>query len=176
MSSIADMLAHVGAPAIEFDKTVSLKREMTAKAYDYWKAVRGARPMPARKDMSPHGMREFMRHVGLVEVRRMADGRITYFIRLAGARIESVFGAITGKTLSEFLPAPLESRWRLVFDAARETRAPVRVGSQMMFGGKSYLVSEVLLAPLGEGEDVTMLFAAVDVWPAVGGEIPGTGA
>jgi hypothetical protein len=160
------MLTGLSGPTVEFDKTVSLMREMTAKAYEYWKAARGDRAMPARKDIKPQDMREFVRHIGLVEVRRAADGHAIYFIRLAGAKIESVFGAITGKSLGEFLPVQLEARWRLVFDAALEHPVPVRIASRVLFGGKTYLACEVLLAPLGEGGEVSMLFAAVDVWPA----------
>ncbi|HEY2071823.1 MAG TPA: PAS domain-containing protein [Rhizomicrobium sp.] len=166
MPVITEMLARTSGPPVEFDRSVSLTREMTAKAYEYWKAARGTRAMPARKDITPQTMRDFVQHVGLVEVRKMADGRATYFIRLAGSRIEHTFGAITGKTLSEFLPAQLEARWRLVFDAAREMKAPVRIASRLAFEGKSYLAAEVLLAPLGESDDVSMLFAGVDIWPA----------
>jgi hypothetical protein len=168
MTSIADLLGRMDGPAIGIDRTLTFTRETTRKAHDYWQARRGVRRWPSRKDITPQGMKDFMRHIGLVEVRRMADGHATYFIRLAGDKIESVYGAITGKTLSEFLPAALEARWRMVFDAAIAEQAPMRLTTRVMFGGKSYLAAEVLLAPLGEGDEVSMLYAAVDVWPAVG--------
>lgn len=167
MTSISEL---TGGPPIVFDPTVSLTREMTVKAYEYWKAARGERTMPTRKDMTLPGMREFLRHIAFVELRPMADGRTAFFIRLAGDKIENIFGSITGKTLNEFLPSSLEARWRLVFEAALETQAPIRVASRVVFGGKEYLASEVLLAPLGDGGGVSMLFAAMDVWPAVGVE------
>jgi hypothetical protein len=167
MSSIVDLLARTDGPAVDIDYDVALTRESNRKAYEYWQARRGDRSWPARKDITPQGMKGFMRHVGLVEVRKMADGHATYFIRFAGAKIESVFGPITGKTLSEFLPASLEGRWRLVFDQALKGRRPVRIASRVAFQGKTYLANEVLLAPMGEEGEVTMLFAAVDVWPAV---------
>ncbi|MGH6871724.1 MAG: PAS domain-containing protein [Rhizomicrobium sp.] len=172
MDAIVEMLAHTDGPSIEFGSAVSLTREMTQKAYDYWLAARGNRPWPARKDITPQGMKEFVRHIGLVEVRRDKEGRPSYFVRLAGAKIESVYGPITGKSLGEFLPAGLEGRWRLVFDAALTRKEPFQVTTRVMFGGKTYLQAEVLLAPLGEGDEISMLFAAVDVWPAVGGEAP----
>ncbi|HEX3675602.1 MAG TPA: PAS domain-containing protein [Rhizomicrobium sp.] len=170
MTSITELIGGTSGPPIVIDRTVALTREMTAKAYAYWKSVRGARAMPARKDMTLPGMREFLRHIAFVELRPMADGRTAFFVRLAGDKIENVFGSITGKTLNEFLPTALEARWRLVFEAALEARAPVRIASRVVFGGKEYLASEVLMAPLGDGERVTMLFAALDVWPAVGAE------
>jgi hypothetical protein len=174
MSSIADLLARTNGPSIEIDRTVALTRDVTRKAHDYWLSRREGRPWPARRDITPQGMKDFVRNIGLVEIRTMADGHGTYFIRLAGAKIESVYGAITGKTLSEFLPAALEARWRMVFDAAIAERAPVRLATRVMFGGKSYLAAEVLLAPLGEGDVVSMLYAAVDVWPAVPGPATAT--
>ena len=175
MDVIAEMLSRTDGPTVEFATAATLTREMTKKAHDYWQAVRGARPWPARKDITPQGMREFLSHVGLVEARPGAKGGTTYFIRLAGAKIESVYGSITGKALSEFLSVPLEARWRLVFDAALARQEPFRVATRVMFGGKSYLAAEVFLAPMGEQDDVSMIFAAVDVWPAVGGTGPAGG-
>jgi hypothetical protein len=170
MDSIVDMLSRTGGPTVEFDPSVSLTREMTKKAFAYWQSKRCGRSWPARADITPQEMRDFVRHVALVEVRRTEAGDPSYFVRVAGAKIESVYGPITGKRLSEFLPAQLEARWRLVFDAAVSAKAPLRVATRVMFGGKDYLAAEVLLAPLGDGAEISMLYAAVDVWPAMGAE------
>ena len=166
MKTIADLLARTDGPAVEVDRSVSLVREANKKAYAYWQQARGTRKWPARKDLTPQGMKAFMRHVGLVELRPQGEGKnATYVIRYAGSKIETVYGAITGKTLGEFLSPELEARWRIIFDAAMAARAPMRFATPVMFGSKFYLSAEVLLAPLGEGDEVTMLFAGVDIWP-----------
>lgn len=170
MASTIDLLMGVNGPPIEIDHDVRLTREMNVKAYEYWKRVKGDRRMPSRKDITPQAMREFIRHIGLVEIRTGAHGEQTYFVRLAGDKIESVYGSITGKFLSEFLPPQIEARWRTIFSAPQGTKAPVRFASRVAFGGRDYLANELLAAPLGEGEEVSMIFVSVDIWPAVGAE------
>ena len=170
MASTIDLLMGVNGPPIEIDHKVALKREMNVKAFEYWKRVKGDRLMPSRKDISPQGMREFVRHIGLVEIRPGAHGEQTYFIRLAGAKIESVYGSITGKYLNEFLPPQIEARWRTLFSTPQGTKAPVRFAGRVAFGGRDYLANELLVAPLGEGDEVSMIFVSVDIWPAVGAE------
>ncbi|HEY1632329.1 MAG TPA: PAS domain-containing protein [Rhizomicrobium sp.] len=166
MISIADLLARTDGPVVEVDRSVALTRDANRKAYAYWRAARGTRRWPARRDLTPQGMKPFMRHVGLVERRAHAQGGASYVIRYAGAKIETVYGPITGKALGEFLTPELEARWRIIFDAAFQAKEPIRFATSVMFGGKNYLAAEVLLAPLGEGDEVSMLFAGVDIWPA----------
>ena len=129
-------------------------------ARDYWLSRRGERPMPNRADLNPVAMRAFTEHVGLVEIRREQD--VDYFIRRAGGRWEAVFGPMTGKLVQEFLPPEIETRWREVFDAVREARAPLRVTSGIRFQRKSWLEAEMFVGPLGDG-DVTMLFMAFEI-------------
>lgn len=170
MASTIDLLMGVNGPPIEIDHKVVLKREMNIKAFEYWKRMKGDRLMPSRKDISPQGMREFVRHVGIVEIRPGSHGEPVYFVRVAGAKIESVYGSITGKVLNEFLPPMIEARWRTIFSAPQGTKAPVRFGSRVAFGGRDYLAVEVLAAPMGEGDEVSMIFVSADIWPAVGSE------
>jgi len=139
-------------PPITIDPTVALTRPMTIKAYDYWQSARAGRAMPARKDIAPQAMRAFVGHVALVELR-------------AGARIEDAFGAITGRALPEFMPPRIEARWRMVMDKVIASAAPLRAASRVSFGGKTWLQAEVVLAPLGDGGTVSMLFGAIELWP-----------
>ncbi|HTQ13920.1 MAG TPA: PAS domain-containing protein [Rhizomicrobium sp.] len=170
--STIDTFSRAGAPQIEFDRSVSLTRDATRKAYGYWKSVTGDRPWPSRKDISPRGMKDFVKHIGLIEVR---PGRLspTYAVRIAGGIVENVFGSIGGKTLSEFLPASIEARWRIIFDTMLEARAPIRISTRVSFGGRDYLATEALIAPLGEPDGISMILAAVDIWPAVAPAQPG---
>ncbi len=83
-------------PPMRIDHEVVLTREMPIKAYDYWRARRGTRIMPSRKDINPRDMREFVAHAGLIEVRPKAEGT-DYVVRLVGTQAEEIFGQITGK-------------------------------------------------------------------------------
>jgi hypothetical protein len=152
-------------PPIEIDPTVALTRPATIQAYEYWRSVSAGRAMPARKDISPHAMRTFMGHVGLVDRRPGEGGKADYVMRLAGARIEDIFGSITGRALADFLPPEIATRWSDTLDEAVAAGAPLRIAGRM--ATKAWLECEVLLAPLGEDGRISMLFGAIEVWPAV---------
>jgi hypothetical protein len=152
-------------PPIKVDRSLAFTRPMTAKAHEYWLSVRGTRAMPTRKDISPQSMRTLVKHVALVEVRRDEAGKPDYFIRVAGGKIEDVFGSVTGHRLSDFLPPKIEERWRQILDAGLEAAGPLRATSRVAFSGKTWLKSEIFLAPLGEAGRIEMLFVAVELWP-----------
>jgi hypothetical protein len=118
--------------ALRIDPEVVLMQSVTTKVYDYWRACRGARIMPARADISPKGMKEFMTNVGLIEARPTALG-VDYVVRVAGSHCEEVFGPITGKSFSDFLPPDNEVRWRRVCDEARRTRGPLSATTRISF-------------------------------------------
>ena len=143
---------------LEFDWTVQLHQPATLLAYEYWRSRCAGRAMPSRADLDPVTMRKFTSHVGLIEIREAEGQGITYFIRRAGTKWEEVFGVMTGRFLHEFLSLEFEARWREVFDAVREAKAPVRVTTGIHFQRKTWLETEMFVAPLGENNKVTMLF------------------
>ncbi len=150
--------AEAPAQPLEFDWTVQLHQPVTILAYEYWRSRCAGRAMPSRADLDPVAMRKFTAHVGLIEIRQADGSDIVYFIRRAGTKWEEVYGAITGRLLHEFLPPEIETRWRVVFDAVREAKAPLRVSTGINFQGKTWLETEMFVAPLGENGQVTMLF------------------
>lgn len=153
---------------MRIDHEVALTREMPIKAYDYWRARRGTRIMPSRKDINPRDMREFVAHAGLIEVRPKAEGT-DYVVRLVGTRAEEIFGQITGKAFSEFLPPEIEARWRRVCDEVRKTHGPVSVSGRLAFQGRTWLQTETFVGPLAEeGQEITMFLLGFASWPALG--------
>jgi len=147
-----------------FDETLSFTREPNKLALAYWQSCRGSRTMPSRADLDPVAMKKFTPNVGLVEIRKLENG-VAYFVRRAGMRWEEVYGPMTGKFLSEFLPPHVVSSWYEIFGRAREIKAPVRLCSRVDFGDKRWLAVEQLVAPLGEQDDVAMLFVSFVAWP-----------
>src|SRR6185437_8534073 len=136
---------------LQFDWELNFTREPTRLASAYWRACAQGRDMPARADLNPAAMSKFTAHVGLVEIRRDQAPHVEYFIRRAGGEWEQVFGALTGRFIHEFLPPEIETRWRKVFDTVRRKKAPVRMTTGIHFQGKTWLTTEMFVAPLGEG-------------------------
>ena len=126
-------------------------------AYAYWLDRSASRKMPHRSDLDPVEMRKFTSHIGLVEIRHSEDRTLDFFIRRAGTKWEYIYGPMTGKLLREFLPEEIEPSWREAFAAVYEAIAPLRLTAQVDFKGMSWLEIEMLIAPLGENDRVTML-------------------
>ena len=149
------------------DKSAAFTRPVTVKALDYWRSRKGNRAMPSRADISPAALRSLLPQIALVDVPGVGDRPSAYVVRLAGDAIHQVFGPLTGRPVDEFLPKDELERWIACFEAARTSAAPIRVTTpQVTYQGKTWLQSEVLLAPLGQDDRVLMLLAAVDTWPA----------
>ena len=147
------------------DRNLVFERVPTQLACAYWHDRRGDRPMPARGDLVPSGMRKFMPHVGLIDVIRGGEKVVDYRIRLAGTRWEAVYGPMTGRCLGEFLSPTLEARWREAFDNGRS--GPVRLRSRVTFEAKVWLDCEIFIAPLSEsGIAAALLFLSFTSWNA----------
>jgi hypothetical protein len=149
------------------DWALALERPETILARDYWRSrcVKGT--IPSRADLLPAEMRKFITHVGLIETHPRGEAT-DYLIRHAGSQWEAVFGAMKGRRLPEFLTPEIEERWRTLFDAVREAGRPVRATTRIAFKGKSWLRTEMFIAPLSEGggEPVSMLFMCFTSWSA----------
>ena len=154
-----------GEPPIVIDRDLAFLHPANRAALAYWREMAGSGAMPSRAQIDPVEMRGFLAHVGLAEVTIKGSDLPRYRIRLAGSVIEEVFGPITGRTLDEALPAHIVARWRVIFDEAVHSRAPVRATSRVIHEGKLFLNAEVLMAPLSEdGTAVSMLFASAAFW------------
>ena len=134
-------------------------------ALDYWRALRGDRAMPLRSELSPSAMRDFLLHVALVDAHVSPGGDRRYFVRLAGMRVEQVFGSVGGKYFGDFLPPELHARWLIAYDAVRDHRKPLRIRATVNFEKKSWLACEALVAPLGDDtKPVAGFFVVFAAW------------
>lgn len=152
-------------PPVLVDRSLSLTRAATIKGRDYWLGLRHGRAMPSRSDIVPRDMRDFLAHVGLIERVSLPDGAEDYAVRLAGGRIEDVYGPLSGRPIGATLPSETAARWRLVLNEVSRSRAPLAVSGRMAYANLRHLKYELFIAPLGEGDTATMLFGALDVWP-----------
>lgn len=161
-ASIADDM-----PPVHIDRLLNVTRTSTTKGRDYWLSLRGDKEMPARADISPRSMREFLPYVGLIEFTPLPGGEEDYSVRLAGGKVEEIFGSLTGQSLRDTLPPEIAARWRLVFDEVRRSKSPLVATSRVAFNNQRHLKQEVFVAPLGEDGTVQMLFGVLDIWPVI---------
>lgn len=163
-----DSSSRAVAPLV-LDHEVALVHPMVIKVYEYWRACRGPRLMPERKDIAPKGMRSFLPHAGLIEARHIGQ-RFEYVTRLAGTAIEEVMGPITGKAFSDYLEPEVEARWRVTYDDVRQTRGPLSATGRMAFQGRHWLQIETFIGPLadggaGENAEITKFLVGFAAWP-----------
>lgn len=150
---------------ITLDWDLGFTRTPTRFVLGYWRSLCAGRTMPQRREINPRPIRSFLRHVNLIDIRSEASGRVDYIVSLQGQHALEVFGPIAHKKLDDALPAHISERWRNCFDIARTAMRPVRFASRIASGGKLWLDSESLLAPLGQGKDVDSLLLVFVSWP-----------
>lgn len=151
---------------VVLDWSLNLERTETILARDYWlERRRELGRMPSRADLSPTGMRNFVSHVGLIEVQD-GESQADYVIRLAGTKWEEVFGPMKGKRVQEFLPPLIEERWRIVFNPVCARKEPVKATTQIAFKDMRWLRTEMFVAPLADAAagGVAMLLICFASW------------
>jgi len=129
--------------------------------YAYWTGKAGARRMPARKDLDPIEMKEWVGNLMLLE---FPTGKFIEFrYRLEGTRIEEFYDARrTGRGV-ETMTAESERKsvlpqWEVVFDQGR----PAYYESDILSSeGKLARQIKLLLPLSGDGERVDMILGAI---------------
>lgn len=77
----------------------ALENPLVLKGLAAWKSARGARRMPAKADLTPRAMIEFLKHTALL---RVLDGGEEFVFRVVGDQIALQQGApVAGKTMAE---------------------------------------------------------------------------
>jgi len=155
-------------PTIHVDWTGAFSRLENRKALTYWNSIRGDRQMPDRRDLSPRAMREFLTYVNLVDVRHCSNGVVEYEVALQGAHGAEVFGPLARRRFSAALSEVTARRLSECLDLVRDAGRPVRISSRVTGGGKFWLDSESLFAPLGEAGGVTAIMWVFVSWRADG--------
>jgi hypothetical protein len=155
-------------PPVHIDRTLhQLTRTPVIRGRDYWLALRGSRAMPTRAEIAPRDMREFLPHVGLLESMPLPGASEDYFVRIAGGKMEEIFGPMTGQFIRNVLPPEIAGRWRVILDEVRRSRMPLVATSRVAYNNLRHLKQELFIAPLGEDDEVRMLFGALDIWPVI---------
>ncbi|MBI3676728.1 MAG: PAS domain-containing protein [Proteobacteria bacterium] len=148
-------------PIVEFDGTSELPAVL-ASVRDYWRGKRGARAMPARRDIAPAQLKQQLPHILLIDV---IEGGTDFRYRLIGTYLRQFFPADpVGRLMSEVIAPFGASSVEATLDAYRgviEKRAPVRVTGSGAWYAQNPKYFDAMLAPLSDdGEAVNMIFGA----------------
>jgi hypothetical protein len=135
-------------------------------ALHYWESTRGARDIPARRDIDPTEIApELLPYLMLLDV---TDAGAGFRVRLAGTAVVARCGRdATGMRSDEFLSgAPLSYIISLVQEACR-LRRPIYSEALHLPHDTGELLTKRLLLPLTGGDtDVTMILMALDYGPS----------
>ena len=151
---------------ITVDWELDFLRAPTRQALAYWRALAGGRRMPARSELSPRAMKNFIAFTNLIDVTNVREDRRDYMVSLQSGHSRDVLGDVKGRRLCDIFPPTLEQRWRECFDLPSDSQSPVRLLTRASTQNKNWLACEVLLAPLGESQRVQALFWVLVSWPA----------
>lgn len=135
-----------------------------AQMYRYWLGKCGTRAMPARTDINPVEMRDFLHHTMLVDVLPQPGQPPRFRIRLAGTHVVGAYGAeITNNYNDEI---DLGNQSDMVINACLKTveeKKPAYIkGAFQRKNEEKYVNFERLGVPLStDGNTVDMILIAV---------------
>ena len=129
-----------------------------------WRTAAGDREIPARIDLRPRSMKQFLPRLLLLDAVR-EDERTRFRIRHSGTAIDERFGANTGALLDEAYPEPYATRWTRMAGLPLRVRRPVRLSGNLGYQGMTYMTLEALLAPLGEDNAPDGVFLVLYLQP-----------
>jgi len=154
-----------------FDEA-DIRDERLQRLYAYWRSKAGTRRMPARKDLDPLEMKEWLGNLLLLE---FPTGKFIEFrYRLEGTNIEEFYDARrTGRGV-EAMTAESERKsvlpqWEAVFDQACPAYYETDIWSSE---GKLARQIKLLLPLSDDGEHVNMILGAIYFRPQFNFEKP----
>lgn len=141
---------------ITVDESLSFTHPLISAAFAYWQICCHGRKMPERADLRPSDMRNYIAHVAFVDV--PASSGQDYFVRVAGSKIEEVFGKRSARHLLDGVPKELHSHWLRPFEMVRTASRPLRGNGSVTYRSQHWLNAEILYAPLGKDGSVSTVF------------------
>jgi hypothetical protein len=124
-----------------------------------WRTKAGNRTMPARSEMTPRDLKDYLRN--LVVFQRNSVDPSRYSWRLIGTALTEVLGHNTGKTFEESVPPDLLPRWNECLDLVLAAEQPLRFIGRVHLQGREYLDAEHLYVPLANDSDESSFVMAL---------------
>jgi len=161
-------------PPIKIDPSLEFQHPVTKMGYQHWHEKRGDREMPDRSDIDPRAFGQNIGHLSLFNLRFDGDQLLGLEPRLIGSDLEAVFGDLQSAPLEETLPEPIYTRWRNVVTGMMAEQGPVRATGPIAFEGKHHLNTELVVAPLSNGEAAYAVLYVVSVFAQIVKPVPAT--
>jgi len=116
--------------------------------FDYWQNCANVRSMPARSDIDPCKMRDFLPQISLIDISTsMGDATI----RLAGSRLREVYGIeLTGMRLEEVEWGEKRTYWRDVYNKILARGTPLAGSVSAPLKSREHLTLHWLRMPLSD--------------------------
>ena len=126
-----------------------MKHLASRELYAYWDRLRGERTAPERRDIDPGAIRPLLADLFVAEVKGTPlDGGRDLRIRLAGSRVEALFGgSAERRDLLRSWRADHRGAYADVLDTLLDAQSPVVVGVGATVGRETARL-ELLLLPL----------------------------
>jgi hypothetical protein len=134
------------------DPTLAFSDSCYAQFLSLWQNKAGTRRMPARSEITPRDLKDFLRDI--VMFQRDAVNPSHYIWRLIGTKVTEITGHQTGKTFEETLSPDHVARWIETADLILESGQPLRLVGRVRLKGREYLDAENLFVPLANDEGV----------------------
>src|SRR5665213_1766365 len=128
------------------DPTLAFSDPFYKQFLSLWQSKAGGRPMPARSEMTPRDLKDFLRNI--VVFQRDVDNPSHYTWRVIGTGVTEILGHNTGKTFEESVPPELVPRWVECGDLVLDGGQPLRFLGRVRLQGREYLDAEHLYVPL----------------------------
>lgn len=133
------------------DPTLAFSDPVYGQFLSLWKSKAGTRAMPAKSEMTPRDLKDFLRDI--VVCQRVAENPSHYVWRVIGTKVGEVVGHNhTGKTFQESAPAELLARWTECADLILDGGQPLRFLGRVHLKDREYLDAENLFVPLVNDE------------------------
>jgi hypothetical protein len=131
------------------DPTLAFTNPSHARFLEVWRQKAGARAMPARSQLTPRDLKDFLRNIVMFQ----RDGVHRYSWRIIGTSVTDILGHNTGKSFEESVPVDLLPRWIECCDLILDGGQPLRFIGRVHFQGREYLDAEHLYVPLANDND-----------------------
>ncbi len=132
------------------DPTLAFSDPVYEHFLSLWRSKTGTRPMPAKSELSPRDLKDFL--PSIIVVQRTAENPSVYIGRLIGSKVTEVVGNQTGKTFGESAPPELSARWIECMDLVLNGGRPLRFLGRVHLKGREYLDAENFFVPLADDQ------------------------
>jgi hypothetical protein len=132
------------------DPTLAFGDSVYARFLALWQSKAGTRPLPAKSEISPRDLKDFLPNIIIVQ--RVAENPSDYVCRLIGSKVAEVVGNSTGKRIEESAPSELAARWIECADLILDGGQPMRFLGRVHLKGSEYLDAENLFVPLADDQ------------------------